>query len=103
MRLLLSCSFFVYKNEHMKCKLPSNKVSFKSIPYFTIFVNMKFSFQPYVMCTGSCKLENKITPAVSINDFFYSKTLNVRNSRYFGIQDTENKISKPSDFGLPLD
>lgn len=54
------------------------------------------------MCTGSCKLENKITPAVSINDFFYSKTLNVRNSRYFGIQDTENKISKPSDFGLPL-
>lgn len=64
---------------------------------------MKFSFQPYVMCTGSCKLENKITPAVSINDFFYSKTLNVRNSRYFGIQDTENKISKPSDFGLPLD
>lgn len=50
-----------------------------------------------------CKLENKIMPAVSINDFFYSKTLNVRNSRYFSIQDTENKISKPSDFGLPLD
>lgn len=35
------------------------------------------------MC--SCKLENKIIFVVLIYDFFYSKILNVRNLRYFGI------------------